>query len=115
MRIGGWVLTKTDTHPEGHQVPLVNSLSLAWHGPMQPLNPDGWMLVQVQCHAAHFEYMKGDEDIIWIGNEWSKVPPELLEAYAEKLDPNETYQNFGQVLDKLAEWDFRFLERLPHK
>ena len=110
--VSGWILTKTDAHPNGLRHPIVASMSVPWHSPMQPLNPDGWMLVQVHCHSAHHRYMKHDEDIIWIGSEWSKVPPELLEAYAEKLDPNATYDNLGQVLDKLSEWDFRFLERL---
>jgi hypothetical protein len=115
VKISGWILTKTDAHPDGNRHPIAASMSVAWQGPMQPLHPDGWMLLQVRCHGAHHRYMKHDDDIIWIGNEWSKVPPELLEAYAEKLDPNETYSNLGQVLDKLGEWDARFLERLPPK
>src|SRR6266481_7942261 len=102
MIINGWVLTKTDTHNDGHQTPIVASMSLAaWHGPMQPLTTDGWMLVRVACDPAHVEFMKQDEDVIWIGSEWSKVPQQVLDTYASKLDPNETYQNLGQVLDKL--------------
>jgi len=113
MRITGWILTKSDRVDDSMK-PIVASMSMAWHAPMQPLHPDGWNLVLVRCDVSHHVYMKHDEDVIWIGNEWSKVPKELLDTYADHLDPNETYENLGQVLDKLADWDYRFLERLPH-
>ena len=114
MIISGWLLSKCDQVEDGIR-PIVASMSLEWHAPMQPLKPDGWVLVQVKCDIAHYNFIRQDEDFIWIGNEWSKVPRELLDAYADKLDQSEQYQTFGQVLDELEKWDFRFSMRLTPK
>ena len=77
--ITGWLLTKIeDTAPDGHK-PLVSSLSALWVAGALPLPGQEWMLVQAKAHAQVVTYMKEDEDFIWIGNEWSKVPQELLE------------------------------------
>jgi hypothetical protein len=105
--ITGWVLSKCDRTDQGLR-PLVESMSINWRGAVPPAEDDGWTLVHVACDSAHVAFMKADPDFIWIGNEWSKVPPEVLEAYGSQLDPNELYQNMGQVLDKLADLEPRF-------
>jgi hypothetical protein len=88
--------------------PLVASMSVNWRGPIPPAEDDGWMLVHVACDSAHVAYMKQDPDFVWIGNEWSKVPAQVLEAYAPMLEPDGQYQNMGQVLDRLADLEPRF-------
>ncbi len=109
MNISGWLLSKCDETTDGHR-PIVASMSIAdWHAPIQPLTPNGWSLVWITCDPAHYAFIKQDEDCIWLGNEWSRVHPQLLETFAEMLDPNETYQNLGQVIEKLAESEPRFL------
>ena len=108
MIISGWVLSKCDRSDQGLR-PLVESLSVNWYGAIPPAEEDGWMLVHVACDGAHVAFMKQDPDFIWIGSEWSKVPQQVLETYASQLDPTEQYQNMGQVLDKLAESEPRFL------
>jgi hypothetical protein len=106
--ITGWALTKGDRTDEGLRS-LVDSLSVNYFGMLEPDTDDGWMLVHVACDSEHVAFMKKHPDLfIWIGNEWSKVPPEVLETYAAQLDPNEQYQNMGQVLDKLADLEPRF-------
>jgi hypothetical protein len=88
---------------------LVDSLSVNYYGMIAPDTDDGWTLVHVACDSAHAAFMKQHPDLfVWIGSEWSKVPPEVLEAFAAQLGPDEQYQNMGQVLDKLAESEPRF-------
>jgi hypothetical protein len=106
--ITGWVLSKCDRTDQGLR-PLVESLSVNHYGMVPPATDDGWALVHVACDSAHVGFMKKHPDLfIWIGSEWSKVPPEVLESHADLLDPNEQYQNMGQVLDKLADSEPRF-------
>lgn len=106
--ITGWALTKGDRTDRGLRS-LVESLSVNYYGMVPPDTDDGWILVHVACDSAHIAFMKKHPDLfIWIGSEWSKVPPELLESHADWLDPNEQYQNMGQVLDTLAESEPRF-------
>lgn len=100
--VTGWLLSKFDGSK-----PVVASLSIGWQAATGPLT-GGWALVHVQCQPTHVEFFKTDEDVIWIGGEWVKVPQEVLSTYAAQLDPNETYVNIGQVIDKLAEWNPRF-------
>src|SRR6266481_1655506 len=100
MNTVGWVLTKCD-----NGIPLVASLSTSWRAGALPIPGTEWMLCHVRCSSDHVSFMKQDEDFVWIGSEWSVVPQQVLDAYASKLDPNATYQNLGQVLDKLAEWE----------
>lgn len=110
MNTFGWALTKCDDTPDGPRS-LVGSMSATWRGAIPPLPGMEWMLVHVRCSSEHVAFMRQDEDFIWIGSEWSKVPQQVLDAYAPMLDPAETYQNLGQVLDKLAEQEGRFLLR----
>lgn len=105
--ITGWVLSKCDRTDQGLRS-LVESMSVNCHGAVPPAEDDGWMLVHVACDSEHVAFMKKDSDFIWIGSEWSKVPTEVLETHAAQLDPNEQYQNMGQVLDKLADLEPRF-------
>jgi hypothetical protein len=111
MDITGWVLSKFDAGDDMNPLlPLVASMSMEWQGTMEPDTPDGWALVWIRCDNVHLEFIRQDPDIIWIGNEWSKVPQQVLDTYASKLDPTQTYQFLGQVLDKLGEWETVFIE-----
>lgn len=108
MIIIGWVLTKCDRTDKGLRS-LVESLSVNFYGMVSPDTDDGWTLAHVACDSAHIAFMKKHPDLfIWIGSEWSKVPQQVLETYTSQLDPNEQYQNMGQVLNQLAESEPRF-------
>ena len=107
MMVTGWILTKVDNTEDGPR-PLIASLSASWRAGALPLTEGGWMLCHVKTHPEVVAFMKQDEDFIWIGNDWSKVPQEVLDTYAEKLNPEEQYLFIGQVVDKLSEWEPRF-------
>lgn len=110
MNIVGWALTKCDDTPDGPRS-LIGSISATWRGAKLPLPGQEWMLVHARCSSEHVAFMRQDGDFIWLGSEWSKVPQQVLDAYAPMLDPNETYDNLGQVLDRLMEQEGRFLLR----
>ena len=106
--VTGWILTKMDDTEAGPK-PVIASLSAAYRPGAVPLTEGGWMLCHVKCDPAIVEYMKKDtEDFLWIGGDYSKVPQVVLDTYASKLDPEETYLFIGQVVQKLAEWEPRF-------
>jgi hypothetical protein len=78
---------------------------------MVPDTDDGYALVYVECGNGQYEFITSDPDMLWVGNEWDEPIPELLAAYAARLDPAKTYANVGQVLSKLGQWSARFIQK----
>ena len=72
---------------------------------------NGWGLVWLSLDVHQLVFLKTgtDPNVQVVGRPGSKPTPLLLETYADKLDPDETYGTLEQVLEKLGEWEPRFL------
>lgn len=110
-----WMLSQRyqcPLHPEGNpSAPRWNLPVCSAYGGdyISPNSPDAtWELVLIVTTPQQLEAAKKDPRVVVCGKLYSKPPAQLLQAYAKWLDPTETYQFLGQVLDKLAETEPMF-------
>lgn len=64
-----------------------------------------WCLVHIVTTPQQLEAARKDPRVVVCGKHYAKPPAKLLEVYASMLDPTETYQFVGQVIEKLSETD----------
>ncbi len=71
--------------------------------PQMPKSSDGWALVHIYTSPQHVGAIPDDPRVIYCGKEWDTPPKQVLDTYADVLDPKVTYMFMGQVIARLAQ------------
>jgi hypothetical protein len=114
-----WLLSKSYQAPNGEELPI--AWSYGYNHSAMGYQDNGYGLVCVSMDAHQLAFIRSglDANVEYAGvygkETWVKPTPLMLETYRAQLGAGQ-YDNLGQVLDKLGEWEPRFLlERDPHK
>lgn len=104
-----WVMSKAYQAPNGDPVPV--AWSYGYNHSHMGFQANGWGLVWLTLDVHQLVFLKSgiDPNVQVVGIERNKPIPLLLETYADKLEGGGPYANLGEVLDKLGEWEPRFL------
>jgi hypothetical protein len=110
-----WVLSKAYQAPTGETLPV--AWSYGYNHSSMGYKDNGYGLVWLSLDAHQLQFLKAglDANVQVVGRENSKPTPLLLETYKDALG-DETYDNVGQILERLGDTEPRFLlERDPHR
>ncbi len=113
-----WVMSKSYASPNGGVLPV--AWSYGYNHSSMGYQENGWGLVWLSLDAHQLEFIRAgvDPNVQFVGIAGKEMSPPtqlLLDTYADKLAGAGPFM-LGQVLEKLGEWETRFvLERDPHK
>lgn len=100
-----WFLSQSFTDDTGMLRPVAQDYGQHWFWPVCPATEDEWKLVRVALDNHQLDAAKQDSRVVYCGirEGFDPPPPQLLQIYADQLDPSTSYMFFGQVLAKLAQ------------
>lgn len=104
-----WVMSKSYVAANGMVLPVAYSYGYNHYASGYQAN--GWGLVWISLDVQHLEFLRSgtDPDVQLVGTEFDPPTQLLLDTYADQLAGAGPFTFLVQVLNKLGQWEPRFL------
>lgn len=103
-----WFLSQYYQDENGVTFPVAYDYGQWWFCPVLPETADAFTLVRIAMDSHQIDAAKQDPRLVYCGVSDDDPPAQLLEVYANQLDPTKTYTSVGKVVAKLAQSEMNY-------